>query len=69
MRLRALAVSTFLSLLPALAGDQVVRGQLLNGETGLPLEGAMIIETRRGGPEEILQIPFPEGEFWSTLRS
>lgn len=38
----ALAVVAVL-LIPLGANAQVVRGQLLNGETGLPLEGAMIV--------------------------
>lgn len=32
-----------LALVPSIAESQVVRGQLLNGGTGLPLEGAMIV--------------------------
>jgi hypothetical protein len=43
MRFRAIALAGFLSLFPATAGAQVIRGQLLSGETGLPLEGAMIV--------------------------
>ncbi len=40
-----------LLLLPATANGQVVRGQLLNGETGLPLEGAMIVLQGSAGEE------------------
>ena len=41
---RAFAIVAFsLLLIPSAATAQVVRGQLLNGETGLPLEGAMIV--------------------------
>lgn len=36
-------------LLPLQAHAQVVRGQLLSGETGLPLEGAMIVLLGPGG--------------------
>ncbi|MGW8266220.1 MAG: carboxypeptidase regulatory-like domain-containing protein, partial [Longimicrobiales bacterium] len=38
-----------LLLFPSLAGAQVVRGQLLNGETGLPLEGAILVLQGQGG--------------------
>lgn len=40
---KALPVLFLLVLIPATTSAQVVRGQLLNGETGLPLEGAMIV--------------------------
>jgi hypothetical protein len=43
MRIPALFLAAFFLYLPAHAGSQVVRGQLLNGDTGLPLEGAMVV--------------------------
>jgi len=43
MRHSAFKILAILLLLPSVANAQVVRGQLLNGETGLPLEGAMVI--------------------------
>jgi hypothetical protein len=49
MRHSSLNLLALLLLLPAPAGAQVVRGQLLNGETGLPLEGAMIVLQGQGG--------------------
>jgi protocatechuate 3,4-dioxygenase beta subunit len=49
LKFMALLLPALLLLAPYAAQAQVVRGQLLNGETGLPLEGAMIVLQGSGG--------------------
>jgi len=51
-----------LVVLPAQLRSQVVRGQLLNGETGLPLEGAMMV-LLRGTQEESMVLTNAMGRF------
>jgi hypothetical protein len=56
MRIRIISSFSFFLLLafPVHLAGQVVRGQLLNGETGLPLEGAMMILLK--GEEEAAMV-------------
>ena len=64
MRTRTILFACFFLLLasPVHMAGQVIRGQLLNGETGLPLEGAMMV-LLEGGEEAAMVLTNGSGRF------